>query len=178
MNTIEEIRHANLLLILQELGNAPGGERGAIQVLATRMGRQHSQISQLKTRAVHSKTGKPRNIGPSVARAIEEASGKERGWLDVAHQADEDLNAKLARFVDEAVARRLAAATPRTGAPDGEQEVPRGPADNQPPTAPGARPALRNVNPPNQLWGAGPLAPTLRDPPLRGGPRTKKPTKP
>lgn len=73
MRTIEEIRHANLLLVLDELA-ATAGERGAVQRLADRMQRSHSQVSQLKTKATHSKTGKPRNIGSAIARQIEAAA--------------------------------------------------------------------------------------------------------
>lgn len=100
--TIEEIRHANLLLILKDMA-ASHGERGAIQRLAVDAGKSHSQISQLKTRQKHSKTGKARNIGSKMARAIEAAAGKSVGWLDVAHDAADGINEKI----EAAVARQL-----------------------------------------------------------------------
>jgi hypothetical protein len=106
MKTVEETRHDNLLAILGEFGREHG-EHGALQVLATAMGKAHSQLSQIKTRAKHSKTGKPRNIGSKLAREIETAAGKPPGWLDVPHGPAEDLNAKLARLVNEAVDKRI-----------------------------------------------------------------------
>lgn len=117
MRTIEEIRHDNLLLILAELA-AVYGERGAIQRLANGMSRSHSQVSQLKTQAKHSKTGKPRNIGPATARLIEQAGNKARGWLDVPRDMD-DLTARLTRLVDDAVAKRLTLLPPAADTIDG-----------------------------------------------------------
>jgi hypothetical protein len=104
VRTIEEIRHANMLLILAELA-AQHGEHGAIQRLAAAMGRSHSQLSQLKTRAVHSKTGKPRNIGNGTARLMEGAVGKPRGWLDAAHD-DESMQDTLARLISAELDKR------------------------------------------------------------------------
>lgn len=85
--TIDDIRHANLLMLLQEVAasSAPGDRRGVIARMADLTGRSPSQISQLKTRARHSRTGEPRKIGPDVARAFERAMGKPAGWMDVTH---------------------------------------------------------------------------------------------
>ncbi len=109
MKTVEETRHANLLAILADLAKEHG-ERGAIQKLAEKVPCSHSQLSQLKTKAKHSKTGKPRNIGPSMARKIETAAKKDRGWLDVPHDS-EDLEAKVTRLVGAALDAKLGVAS-------------------------------------------------------------------
>jgi hypothetical protein len=80
---IEDIRHANLLLVLDELGG--GNPRNSLAKLAELTGKSHSQLSQLKIRAAHSKTGNPRTIGPKMARDIEAAVHKPRGWMDTEH---------------------------------------------------------------------------------------------
>lgn len=107
MKTIEEIRHANLMLILAEMADQDG-ERGAIQRLASAMGRSHSHVSQLKTRAPHSNTKKARNIGPAMARLIEKAAQKERGWLDAEHTGAAAITSQmLAAAVQAEFDRRL-----------------------------------------------------------------------
>lgn len=78
MLTIDEIRHANLLLLIKEYGS--------IQKLAVAVERSHSQISQLKNRSKHSGSQEPRQIGDEVARHLEEKTGKVRGWMDVSHE--------------------------------------------------------------------------------------------
>lgn len=88
VRTIDDIRHANLLRLLSELGQ--GQERGQIAKLAELTGKSHSQISQLKNRTVHSTSGKPRTIGTDLARQIEAACGKPKGWMDtLAHSVNE-----------------------------------------------------------------------------------------
>lgn len=74
MKTVEEIRHARLLQLI--------AEHRTIQALADKLGKSHSQISQLRNRVVHSTTKKPRSIGDDLARSIEEKLGKPRGWMD------------------------------------------------------------------------------------------------
>jgi hypothetical protein len=111
VRTIEDTRHANLLLLLGELAQEHG-ERGAIQRLAETMGRSHSQISQIKTRAAHSRTGKPRNIGSKLARDIEAASGKPPGWMDSAHEAGPSMQQLVAAEVARQIAAGAAQAQP------------------------------------------------------------------
>lgn len=106
MQSVEDARHSNLLLILGDLAREHG-EHGSIQRLAAAVACSHSQISQLKTRAKHSKTGKPRNIGPAMARKIEQASGKEPGWLDYPHGDTEGIESRIDRLIDAALDRRL-----------------------------------------------------------------------
>lgn len=74
MYTIDEIRHANLLRLIERYGGT--------QVVAERVGRSHAQISQLKNRNKHSGTTRPRVIGDDVARALENAFELPRGWMD------------------------------------------------------------------------------------------------
>lgn len=78
MKTCSEIRHANLLALIEQAGS--------IQAVAERLGKDHAQISQLKTQAKHSKTGKPRLIGDDIARLIEERFKLEIGWMDNLHE--------------------------------------------------------------------------------------------
>ena len=77
MKTCSEIRHENLLKVIEEAGS--------LQSVADRLDKSHAQISQLKTRAKHSKTGKPRVIGDDIARLIEEKFELEIGWMDNTH---------------------------------------------------------------------------------------------
>ena len=44
--------------------------------------RSDSTLSQIRTQAPHSKTGKPRVMGDDMARKIEDKLGLERGWMD------------------------------------------------------------------------------------------------
>lgn len=80
MKTVEEIRHARLLQLIDE--------HGTIQALANALGKSHSQISQLRNQVVHSTTRKPRAIGDGLAREIEEKLGKPRGWMDTMDAAE------------------------------------------------------------------------------------------
>lgn len=74
MRTIDEVRVARLELLI--------AEHGSLQAVAERMGKSHSQMSQLRTMASHSTTGKPRVIGNDLAREFEEKFSKPRGWMD------------------------------------------------------------------------------------------------
>lgn len=78
MKTSAEIRHANLIALINQAGS--------IQAVADKLGKDHAQISQLKTQAKHSKTGKPRLIGDDIARLIEEQFQLEIGWMDNPHE--------------------------------------------------------------------------------------------
>jgi hypothetical protein len=77
MKTIAEIRLDNLLLLIEEVGSA--------EALASKVNSSAVYISQLKNRAPDSKTKKPRQIGDPLARKMESACGKERGWMDHEH---------------------------------------------------------------------------------------------
>lgn len=74
VRTVTDIRHANLLRLI--------AVAGSVQALATSIGRSHSQVSQLKNKSPHSKSGRPREIGDDMARHIEEARNLPTGWMD------------------------------------------------------------------------------------------------
>jgi hypothetical protein len=74
MKTIEEIRHENLMALIDEAGG--------INHFAARVKKSHSQVSQLVNKSPESKTGKPKSVGSKQAREIEREFGKETGWLD------------------------------------------------------------------------------------------------
>jgi hypothetical protein len=74
MRTVEEIRTARLAQLIEEAGS--------VQAVAERMEKSLSQISQLKTMAAHSTSGRPRVIGSDLAREFEEKFAKPRGWMD------------------------------------------------------------------------------------------------
>lgn len=78
VKTITKIRHDNLLILIKRAGK--------IQTFADRVGRSHSQISQLKNRSPHSKSGLPREIGDDIARLIESTHELPEGWMDVEHE--------------------------------------------------------------------------------------------
>jgi len=78
MKTCSEIRHDNLLDIIKQVGS--------VQAVADRLEVSYARISQLKTRARHPATGKPRGIGDDTARLIEEKFGLEHGWMDHEHR--------------------------------------------------------------------------------------------
>lgn len=79
MRTTDEIRHARLLQVIEELG----GERRGMAELARLLGHAStSTLSQYKARQPDSKTGKPKGIGSTAARRIEKACGKAHGWMD------------------------------------------------------------------------------------------------
>lgn len=80
MSTIDETRHANFLLL--------SARYPTLQAFANAVGRSHSQMSQIKTRARHSTTGLPRSIGDDLARDIETRLGLSVGWMDVPHASE------------------------------------------------------------------------------------------
>lgn len=53
--------------------------------MAKKLEVSESQVSQIRGRMKHSKTGEPREIGDKMARRIEAAFELERGWLDNVH---------------------------------------------------------------------------------------------
>lgn len=76
MKTVSEIRHDNLLLLLEEWGSlAELNERLSLP-------RTDATLSQIKNRSRDSKTGKHRVMGDVLARRLEVAVGKEPGWMD------------------------------------------------------------------------------------------------
>lgn len=78
MNTIAEIRHANLLALIDELGTQ--------DAIAAAVETSPVYISQIVNRYPDSKTGKPRQIGDQLARKLERCCNKPTGWMDNVHR--------------------------------------------------------------------------------------------
>lgn len=89
MQTIEDVRHANFLALIERYGG--------IQPLSNLLDRTHSQLSQWKTRAKHSRTGKPRNIGSDTCRYIEKTLGLPDNWMDSPHVRSDAVDINDAR---------------------------------------------------------------------------------
>jgi hypothetical protein len=77
MKPAEQNRRENLCALV--------GEHGGTSSLAKAVDRPESQISQLVHAATHSQSGKPRTMGPKLARHIEKCTGKPDGWMDTDH---------------------------------------------------------------------------------------------
>ena len=94
VNTVDAIRRANLLLLIDEAGNAAR--------LAAITGIPAPYISQVKRGVQHSTGTGPRTIGPDMARKFEAKMGKPRGWMDTDHSAlhiASDLNGREGQLV-------------------------------------------------------------------------------
>ncbi len=87
MKTVEEIRVARLRMLIQEHGSAAALNRAAGR------NERDSTLSQILTGAPNSKTGKPKTMGSDLARDLEIATNKPRGWMDNPPDDDEDLAA-------------------------------------------------------------------------------------
>lgn len=74
MSTIHEVRHDNLLMLIEQLGT--------VRAFADLVERPPSQISSLKVRTINKSTGRPRFLGDDLAREFEEKLGKPPGWFD------------------------------------------------------------------------------------------------
>lgn len=74
MKTCEEIRHANLLILIEEAGG--------VEQLAEKYDCTEAYIKQMRAGYKDSKSGSPKGIGTGSARRLEECMGKERGWMD------------------------------------------------------------------------------------------------
>lgn len=77
MSTTAEIRRQNLINLIEEFGTQ--------EAVAARAGTSQVYISQLRTSARDSKTGRPREVGARLARNLEQGCGKVTGWMDVEH---------------------------------------------------------------------------------------------
>jgi len=99
--TVDEIRRHRLFELLDELGS--------LVALARLLGHNGTaQISQWKTAAPDSKTGKPRKISDDSARRIEAVTGKPRGWMDSPPDADFALTAISHRYQDANAIKKAA----------------------------------------------------------------------
>jgi hypothetical protein len=80
MKSVQEIRLANLRLLLDECGSG----RGAASKLAVLTGVKAPYISQLRNIRDHS-GGKRRTMGDDTARKLEVGMEKPYGWMDTDH---------------------------------------------------------------------------------------------
>lgn len=98
MRTIHEIRHSNLLFLLEECGSG----RGAAAKLSAATGVKAPIISQLRNLKLHT-SGAPRLMGDDIARQLERGMGKDSGWMDqdrgAARNATEALLIDLSRML-------------------------------------------------------------------------------
>lgn len=78
MKTVEEVRRERLKMLVEE--------HGSLVELNSKTGKtsRDSTYSQILTRAAGSKTQKAKEMGSAMARSLEEALGKPRGWMDTA----------------------------------------------------------------------------------------------
>ena len=83
MKTVDEIRRANLQRLVDE--------SGGISALNTRLGRnaRDSTFNQILNRSINSKGGKPKTMGPRMARSIESVLSLPKGWMDADHSGNE-----------------------------------------------------------------------------------------
>lgn len=94
MKSVDEIRRANLLTLIQEAGNASR--------LALLTDVPAPYISQVSRGVARSKGGATRTMGPDIARRMEAKMGKPRGWMDTDHSAlsvATDLNGREGQLV-------------------------------------------------------------------------------
>jgi len=74
---ISDIRHENLERLIEEFGT-----QDEVANLGTT---SPVYISQIRNKALDSKTGRPREMGNIVARKLETGCKKPVGWMDVQH---------------------------------------------------------------------------------------------
>jgi hypothetical protein len=94
MKPVDEIRRANLLLLIEEAGTA-----SRLGVLTDT---PPSYISQVSRGVQNSKGKGARVMGTDVARRIEAKMGKPRGWMDADHSAlsiHSDLNGREGQMI-------------------------------------------------------------------------------
>ncbi len=94
MKPVEEIRRANLLLLIQEAGNM--ARLSELTMVPA------PYISQVSRGVMNSKGKGARLMGPDVARRMEAKMGKPRGWMDTDHSAISlaaDLNGREGQLI-------------------------------------------------------------------------------
>jgi hypothetical protein len=88
VRTIDSIRLDNL--------NALVREAGSLIAVADAAGTSSVYLSQIRSRAINQKTGKPREMGNKMARRLEEATGKPVGWMDEDHATADSTSLRVA----------------------------------------------------------------------------------
>jgi len=87
MDVVAATRRANLILLLQEVGEG----RGDAAQLSRLTGVKAPTISQLR-RPTFYKNGVERTMGDDIARKLEKGMGKPLGWMDHPHVATADAD--------------------------------------------------------------------------------------
>jgi len=77
MQTVTETRLMRLQMLVKKHNGSLADLNEAIGLVRT-----DATLSQIRTKAPHSKTGKPRVMGDDLARKIEERLSLEAGWMD------------------------------------------------------------------------------------------------
>lgn len=77
VKTVYETRIERLNLLVKKHGDSLAVLNDALGLVRT-----DSTLSQIRTKAPNSKTGKPRGMGDVLARKIEEKLGLPEGWMD------------------------------------------------------------------------------------------------
>lgn len=84
MQTVSETRRARLTILIKRHGDSLANLNEALG-----LDRTDATLSQIRTQAKHSKTGKPRSMGDELARKIEAKLGLSEGWMDTPPRYDE-----------------------------------------------------------------------------------------
>ncbi len=87
METIADVRRANLNLLLDECGSG----RGSAATLSRLTGVPAPMISQLR-RVTYYPNGVERTMGDDVARQLEKGMKKKTGWMDHPHDVTRDAD--------------------------------------------------------------------------------------
>lgn len=101
MQTVAETRLTRLNMLIKQ----HGGLIAALNV-AIGLDRTDATLSQIRTQARHSRTGKPRAMGDELARKIEARLGLEHGWMDTPptyaelHGAPDDPRSKVLALME------------------------------------------------------------------------------
>ncbi len=82
--TSDEINRENLEILIYEAA-LPYDGKGGVQRLADKLEASRAQVSQWRNASVDHKSGKRRSMSAETCRRLEDAFGKERGWMDVRH---------------------------------------------------------------------------------------------
>lgn len=83
MQVVSETRRQRLSMLVKKFGGSLAALNEALD-----LDRTDATLSQIRTSAPHSVSGKPRSMGETLARKIEQKLGLEHGWMDTPEGAD------------------------------------------------------------------------------------------
>ncbi len=97
-NTIEEIRLANLRLLIEECPAVTIGKKvyraGSAAAVAAKCKTSASYLSQILIR-FQNPSGKVREVGTDLARKLEKGTKKPIGWMDIKHDEVEPAESEF-----------------------------------------------------------------------------------